>query len=211
MNITTKGVSEKKYQVRERAKPQPLKGPPFKTPLYETAEDETAGLGGSVIQDRTHDLAGAWDGEGLKAIATELASLRSEVLDLRHDFAPLKAVNLPRVILPELHDEQTGRIDAQKVADFMGVPLKPLAEGLGLNYKAVHRNPSAGGFQEALRPVKRSLEILSEFFGPKETIRVWLNTPHPDLDGATSLDTILDGKAFAIRRLLENAWNGLPA
>lgn len=69
----------------------------------------------------------------------------------------------------------------------MGVPLKPLAEGLGLNYKAVHRNPSASAFQEALRPVKRSMEILEYFFGSKETIRVWLNTPHPLLENHTSL------------------------
>jgi uncharacterized protein (DUF2384 family) len=93
----------------------------------------------------------------------------------------------------------------------MGVPLKQLAEGLGLVYKSVHNNPSASGFQEALQPVKRSLELLHEFFGSKETIRAWLNTPHPDLDDSTSLATILEGKAFALVRILENARNGLPA
>ena len=140
---------------------------------------------------RADALMHPWDEEALKVIVAEVASLRDEVLDLRQGFGAAKVANVPRVILPELHDENTGRIDARKVAEFMGVPLKPLAEGLGLNYKAVHRNPSAGGFQEALRPVKRSLEILHEFFGPKETIRIWLNTPHPDLDGTTSLETIL--------------------
>jgi hypothetical protein len=148
--------------------------------------------------------------ETFKVIVAEVASLRDEVLELRRGFGGSKVANVPRVILPELHDENTGRIDARKVAEFMGVPLKRFAEGLGLNYKGVHRNPSAGSFQEALRPVKRSLEILHEIFGPKETIRIWLNTAHPDLDGSTSLDTILEGKAFAVTRLLENAWNGLP-
>ena len=105
---------------------------------------------------------------------------------------------------------QSGRIDALRVAEFMGVALKPLAEGLGLNYKAVHRNSSAASFQEALRPVKRSLELLHEFFGPAEAIRIWLNTPHPDLDGTTALETILEGKAFAVSRILGNAWNGVP-
>jgi hypothetical protein len=151
-----------------------------------------------------------WEEDPFKTIVAEVASLRDEVLELRQGFPTSRGADVPRVILPELHDEDTGRIDAQKVASFMGVPLKPFAEGLGLNYKGVHRNPSASGFQEALRPVKRSLELLHEFFGPKETIRVWLNTPHPALDGATSLDTILEGKAFAVSRILENAWNGLP-
>ena len=136
--------------------------------------------------------------------------ITAQIAKLQSELAAMNVGAEPKVTLPELHDEKTGRIDAQKVAEFMGVPLKPLAEGLGLNYKAVHRNPSAGSFQEALQPVKRSLEILHEFFGPKETIRIWLNTPHPDLDGATSLDTILEGKAFAVSRILGSAWNGVP-
>jgi len=53
----------------------------------------------------------------------------------------------------------------------------------------VHRNPSAAGVQQAIRPVKRSLELLHEFFGPVEAIRAWLNTPHPDLDGTSALQT----------------------
>ena len=51
--------------------------------------------------------------------------------------------------------------------------------------------------------MKRSLEILHQFFGPKETIRIWLNTPHPDLDGNTALETILTGRVFAVSRILE--------
>ena len=107
--------------------------------------------------------------------------IRARIEKLEEELKALKIAEAPKVILPELHDGKTGRIDARKVADFMGVALKPMAEGLGLNYKGVHRNPSAGAFQQALRPVKRSLEILHEFFGPAEAIRAWLNTPHPDL------------------------------
>jgi hypothetical protein len=147
----------------------------------------------------------------LDVLVTELATLRDEVSILREKSAAPRTVNLPKVILPELHDKQSGRIDAQKVAEFMAIPLKQLADGLRLNYKVMHRTPSAVIFQEALRPVKRSLELLHEFFGPVETIRVWLNTPHPSLDGTTALETILEGKAFAVVRILENAWNGLPS
>ena len=146
----------------------------------------------------------------LAGLAAEVAALRNEVLELKRQRGTGKLISVPRIILPELHDELTGRIDAQKLAEFMGVPLKQLAEGLGLVYKSVHHNPSGPGFQEALQPVKRSLELLHEFFGPKETIRAWLNTPHPDLDDSTSLATILEGKAFALVRILENARQGLP-
>jgi hypothetical protein len=115
-----------------------------------------------------------------------------------------------QVTLPELHDEATGRIDAQKVANYMGVPLARLAEALQLNYKAIHRNPSAEAAQPPLKPVKRSLEILHEFFHKPETVRVWLNTPHPDLDGHTALEMILANNPNAVLRILENAAAGVP-
>lgn len=143
--------------------------------------------------------------------AMEVEKLRAKIAEMEVEFAAFKAaIEAPKVILPELHDRHSGRIDAVKVAEFMGVALKPLAEGLGLNYKAVHRSPSAAGFQEALRPVKRTLELLHEFFGPPEAIRIWLNTPHPDLGGSTALDTILAGRAQAVAVILENARNGVP-
>jgi len=147
-------------------------------------------------------------------VASEVAArairIRAQIATLQEELETLSLPGVSKVILPKLHDEKTGRIDAQKVANFMGVALKPLVEGLGLNYKTVHRSPSAAGVQQALRPLKRSLEILHEFFGSEEAIRVWLNTPHPDLDGTTALETILEGKAFAVNLILENAWNGVP-
>jgi hypothetical protein len=114
------------------------------------------------------------------------------------------------VILPDLHDAASGRVDAQKVAAYMGLPLKQLARGLQLNYKAVHRHPSAVSFQPFLRRVKRCLEILQEFFQKPETVRAWLNTPHPDLDGNTALEMILAGNSEAVLRILENAAAGVP-
>jgi len=115
-----------------------------------------------------------------------------------------------QVTLPELHDEASGRIDAQKLARYMGVPLARLAEAWHLNYKAIHRNPSAESAQPPLKPVKRALEILHEFFQKPETVRVWLNTPHPDLDGRTALEMILANNAIAVLRILENAAAGVP-
>ncbi|GDY24094.1 hypothetical protein LBMAG56_54410 [Verrucomicrobiota bacterium] len=139
-----------------------------------------------------------------------LDEIQEQIRDLQAELHAIRGAEPPKVILSELHDKKTGRIDAQKLADFMAVPLKRLAEGLGLNYKAVHRDPAGESAQAALQPVKRALEILHKFFVQPETIRVWLNTPHPDLDGTTALETILENKAEAVRTLLENAWNGVP-
>jgi hypothetical protein len=146
---------------------------------------------------------------GVLERATEL---ESQVMVLQNQLqALLRGPGGLHVVLPELHDKASGRLDAHKMAAYMGVPLKRLAEGLQLNYKALHRNPSAEACQAPLRQVKRSLEILQEFFHEPQTVRIWLNTPHPDLDGHTALETILANNPNAVLRILENAAAGVPA
>lgn len=140
--------------------------------------------------------------------ATRLNQIQEQIEGLQRELRALRGIPKPRQVLPELHAEN-GRIDAAKVADFMAVPLKRLSDGLRLNYKAVHRNPSSESFQEALQPVKRSLEILQDSFESTQVIRAWLNTPHPMLENQTALETILQGKAFAVERLLGNAAEGI--
>ncbi|MCX6902960.1 MAG: DUF2384 domain-containing protein [Verrucomicrobia bacterium] len=149
--------------------------------------------------------------EATPGILERAAELQSQVAAMQEKLQTLlRGVGRLQVVLPELHDETSGRIDAQKLTGYMGVPLKRLAEGLHLNYKAVHRNPSAEAFQPALKPVKRSVEILQDFFHKPETVRVWLNTSHPDLDGHTALEMILANNANAVLRILENAAAGVP-
>jgi hypothetical protein len=144
----------------------------------------------------------------LPATKVRAGEILAQIEVLQKELQRISGPLEPRLTLPELH-AANGRIDAAKVAKFMAVPLRRLSEGLGLNYKAVHRSPSAESIQDALQPVKRSLEFLDEFFGPKETIRIWLNTPHPMLDDRTALSVILEGKAFAVERLLGNAREGV--
>lgn len=138
------------------------------------------------------------------------AQLQEQIAELQRRLGSLLEGAQMRVVLPELHDEKTGRVDAQKMADYMGVPLKRLADGLGLVYKTVHRNPAAEAVQGVLKPVKRSMDILDGFFRKPELVRAWLNTPHPDLDGSTALETILDNQAQAVLTVLENALAGVP-
>jgi len=107
-------------------------------------------------------------------IRDRVAELKSQIASVQEQLQTmLRGAGALQVILPELHDKASGRVDAQKLAVYMGVPLKRLAESLQLNYKAIHRNPSAESFQSALKPLKRSLEILHEFFNKPETVRAW--------------------------------------
>lgn len=120
------------------------------------------------------------------------------------------AVPPPHIILPELHDPANGRVDAKKIADYLAISLSKLSAPLGVDYGTVHKTPSAERLQPALRPIKRSLEILSQAIGNQKTVRAWLNIPHPFLDKKTPLQIIQEGHADQLETILENAVEGIP-
>ncbi len=116
-----------------------------------------------------------------------------------------------RTQLPELHNADTGRIDAAAVAHYLELPLKQLAGALDANYPSVHKTPDAPALQEKLALIKRSLAILSDAVGDRKTILAWLNSPHEDLGMKTPKQVILDGQADALRTMLENSIAGIPS
>jgi CheY-like chemotaxis protein len=111
----------------------------------------------------------------------------------------------------ELHDPESGRIDAREVANFLDVPLSKLAGALGVKYPALHKTPSAPSLQEKLRPIKESIDLVSSITVSRSDARAWLNNPHPDLGGKTPLEVILEGSAGAIVTMLSNALEGIPS
>ena len=115
------------------------------------------------------------------------------------------------VPLRELHDRSTGRIDARKLAAFLAVPLAQFAAALDALPATVHKSPGAPALQKRLQPIKRAIDLLSRATRHPSDARAWLNNPHPDLDGRTPLDVILDSRADAVSTLLENAAAGIPS
>jgi hypothetical protein len=110
-----------------------------------------------------------------------------------------------------VHNPQSGRIDAKRVASFLGIPLRRLTEALGLAYGTVHKTPDAPSIQAALRPLAQIVELLNELSSGPQDIKVWLNRPLPELEGDSPLATILAGEAEAVETLLWNAREGIPA
>lgn len=105
---------------------------------------------------------------------------------------------------------QSGRINAAKVADFMGVTLPQLAAALGASYPSVHKTPEAASLQRGLAPIKHALALLDRATRSRKEARAWLNSAHPDLDDHTPLEVILAGDADAVVTLLENVISGQP-
>jgi hypothetical protein len=152
-------------------------------------------------------------GRRARTAALRSATERGELLLLPSMMslaAPVSA-QVPRADPGALRDPDNGRLDAKRVADFLDVPLKQLAQALGENYKAMHKTPSRVSLQPKLLPIERAITILGERFGDRGRTRAWLNTPHPDLAGRTALEVILAGHATAVSDMLEAASAGLPS
>lgn len=107
-----------------------------------------------------------------------------------------------------LHDPETGRIDAACVAGHLNESLAFVAAALGRNYSTVAKTPAAVLLQERLRDFKRIIEVLEHVLGSAESMRIWMNTPHPDLDEETPRDVIASGKVVIVRRMIDSSLSG---
>lgn len=114
------------------------------------------------------------------------------------------------VPLPELRNARSGRIDAGRVADYLRVSLRQLADAMRLPYGRVHKTPDAARLQEAIAPIARVLELADAAFGNREAVRMWLNRPLYELENDSPLAVMLAGEAGAVETLLENARAGIP-
>jgi FixJ family two-component response regulator len=157
-----------------------------------------------VVMTARHDVDGAIEAIKQGAADYIVKPFRENDLLARVTTATLD------VPLRELHDRSTGRIDARKLAAFLAIPLAQLAEALDALPATVHKSPAAPGLQKGLQPIKRAVDLVSRATRHPADARAWLNNPHPDLDGRTPLDVILDGRADAVATLLENAAAGIP-
>jgi DNA-binding response OmpR family regulator len=127
---------------------------------------------------------------------------------------PKLRVGVPPVashVLPELHNPPTGRLDAGRIAAYVGIALSALVKSSRMSVAGLHKSPAPVSLQGRLIPIARSLTILSQLLGSKENVRAWMNSPHPDLGGRTPIGVILEGKARAVSELLEAALAGQPS
>ena len=113
-------------------------------------------------------------------------------------------------VLHEIHDPKTGRLDAGRMASFLGTHLSKFAKFSDVSVAALHKSPASTSVQDHLVPIARTLSILTQLLGPKENVLAWLNSPHPDLSGVPPVRLILEGKAQVVTDLLEAALAGQP-
>jgi hypothetical protein len=113
-------------------------------------------------------------------------------------------------LAPELHDPESGRLDARRVSAHFGLPLAEVARVLGRGVATVHKTPDAPSLQSGLALFERVAVSLRRLAGPPDNWRIWLNATNPDLGGETPLFFIRNGKGQIVAELLEDALFGQP-
>lgn len=120
-------------------------------------------------------------------------------------------VPLARHVVLDLHDPETGRLDAKRIAAYLHIPLSSLAAVTGGSVAAIHKAPAGKSLQEALAPIARTISLLNEVLQSKEHVQAWLNSPHPDLGSQIPIRLILEGHADTIADMLDAALAGQPS
>ena len=120
-----------------------------------------------------------------------------------------RAAKLTTVAMPELRDERSGRFDAKRIAERLGVSINRLAPATGVSQQALSKRPDSPRAQKGLAAIARVLAALDELH-PARAAKMWLNAPRPQLDDTAPLELILQGRADAVARMLERALEGIP-
>ena len=108
------------------------------------------------------------------------------------------------------HD-QSGRLDAIRVADAMGLTLSQIAKAIGVTPSALSKRPTAGAAQVGLREIEFCWATLLEALGEQELARAWLHAGHPDFSGKPPLEYLLEGGAKRLGDYLRAALAGEAA
>lgn len=113
--------------------------------------------------------------------------------------------------LLEAHDPSSGRYDALRVGQSLGLSAAEMAQVLGWTARGVRKNPSSPKLQEPLTRLMATVTLLRELLdGSIPYVRVWLRAPHPALAGRTPLSYLLDGQIGPVEDLAHAIAAGQP-
>lgn len=112
-----------------------------------------------------------------------------------------------------LRDPESGRWDAKRIAEALGVKLTELTAALDVNYSTVARTPDSEALQERLAPFANVVAMARQVFAQDETrLRKWLRQPQSALGDLTPVKALLrPGAANAVEQWVAGAWLGEPA
>lgn len=104
----------------------------------------------------------------------------------------------------------SGRLDAGRIADALGVPLVRFAEALEAPYTTVHKTPDSAALQPRLAPFANVLAMLNQIYdGDRPRVLAWLHAEQPALGRRTpQVALLMPGGAPGVEQFVAGAWLG---
>jgi len=113
--------------------------------------------------------------------------------------------------LLEAHDPASGRYDALRVGQSLGLSTTDMAQVLRWTPRGVRKNPSSPRLQQQLTRLVATVTLLRELLdGSMPHVRIWLRAPHPALGGRTPLSYLLGGQIDPVEDLVRAIATGQP-
>ena len=122
----------------------------------------------------------------------------------------MNAVGVHETFVPDFHDD-SGRLDAARVARAMGLTLSQVAKAIGVTASALSKRRTAAAAQAGLRELEFSWATLLDMLGEASIARAWLHAGHPDLSGRSPLHYLTEGGAKRLGDYLRAAVAGEAA
>lgn len=115
-----------------------------------------------------------------------------------------------------IRDFGTGRIDANRIADLLGISHPDLARLCDVSEQRLNQNPAGPHIQSKLQVLENVAHALLWCDGSETKLRAWLNHPNrdfPEVDGQklSPMDLILRGHAELVAWKVHNLCAGHPS
>lgn len=115
-----------------------------------------------------------------------------------------------------IRNPTTGRLDANLIADLLGISRADIARLCGVSKQSINRAPASSAIQAKLQPLEDVAQSLLWCGGSEVKLRAWLNRPNrdfPEVNGQkpSPLDLILRGYAELVAQKVHNLRTGQPS
>ena len=115
-----------------------------------------------------------------------------------------------------LRDPGTRRLDANRIADLLGISRPDIARLCGVSEQSINQTPTGSAIQAKLQPLEDVAHALLWCGGNTAKLHAWLNHPSSDFPSVncqkpSPLDLILSGHAELVARKVHNLRTGHPS
>jgi uncharacterized protein (DUF2384 family) len=114
-------------------------------------------------------------------------------------------------LVEKLHDPASGKLHARRVAAFFGMSVSDLARTLEKRLATVSKTPDAPALQDDLRRLAAIASGLLRVTGSHRRARVWLQAPHPALEGHAPIELLHLRKVTELGEFVQDMLEGRPS